>query len=475
MNSNFNRTKIVATIGPASANYKTLLSLIKEGVNVLRLNFSHGRHADHEKVIQLIRQINEETGLNTAILADLQGPKIRLGIVDSGVELKTGDKIILTTNECTGNPTCMHLVYPTFPRDVRKGDKILIDDGKIELEVLSSNLRDEVKLNVLLGGKVSSHKGVNLPNTKISLPSLTPKDLEDLQFALNHNVEWIALSFVRKATDIISLKNIIAKHQNNARIIAKIEKPQAVERIDEIIRESDGIMVARGDLGVEVPLEKVPLIQKDIVHQCNCASVPVIIATQMMESMIDNASPTRAEITDVANAILDGADAVMLSGETAIGKYPLRVIEIINKIIANIEREPLIYNNEHLPDQDSQTFLSDAICFNASRLSGDVEARAIIGMTRSGYTALMVSSYRPKARIYVFTDDEKILRTLCLVWGVKGFYYNKMISTDDSINDVQNILVEKGYLNKGDIVVNTAAMPLTKHGRTNMIKISRID
>ncbi len=475
MKSNFNRTKIVATIGPASAEYKTLLSLIHKGVNVLRLNFSHGTYSDHEKVIQSIRKINQDTGSNAAILADLQGPKIRLGHVEDNTILHKGDECILTTRTCIGNNKCMHLVYPDFPKDVSKNDKILIDDGKIELKVLSSNNQDEVKLEVLIGGAVSSHKGVNLPDTKISLPSLTPKDIDDLQFALDHDVDWIALSFVRNANDIIELKKIIAQHWNSARVIAKIEKPQAVARIDEIIRETDGIMVARGDLGVEVPLEKVPMIQKDIVHQCNCASVPVIIATQMMESMIVNAGPTRAEITDVANAILDGADAVMLSGETAVGKYPLRVIRMINKIIMNIEREPVIYNNEHLPDQDSPTFQSDAICFNAARLSADVKASAIIGMTRSGYTAFMVSSHRPKASIYIFSDNKKILNTLSLVWGVKSFYYNKMVSTDETINDVQKILVEQGYLRKGDIVVNTAAMPLTRQGRTNMIKITRID
>ncbi len=475
MNPKFNRTKIVATVGPASADYQCLKDLAMAGVNVFRLNFSHGSHETHESVIRHIRQINQETGLHIAMLADLQGPKIRLGEMPAeGIKVSQGDRFIITTKECAGNRNKVYLDYPGFPRDVHTGDKILIDDGKIELRVIDTNRKDAVEVAVEIGGTIHSRKGVNLPDTEISLPSLTPKDLQDLQFALDQDIDWIALSFVRTASDILELRKIIDWHANSAKIVAKIEKPQAVNRIEEIIRASDGIMIARGDLGVEVPLEKVPMIQKDIVLKCNYYSRPVIIATQMMESMIENASPTRAEVTDVANAILDGADAVMLSGETAVGKFPMRVIGIINRVIESIERENIIYNNEMVPDPDSPTFISDAVCFNASKMAHDVNARAIIGMTRSGYTAFMVSSYRPKSRIYIFTDQKKMLTTLSLVWGVKTFYYDKMVSTDDTIRDVQKILVEQGYLHKGDIVVNTTSMPISQQARTNMVKVSRI-
>lgn len=471
----FSRTKIVATVGPACSSSEMLLELVKEGVNVFRLNFSHGTHEEHLQSINRIKGINKKYNYSVAILADLQGPKIRLGTVKDGVTVLPGDQLKLVTYDCVGNGQCVHINYQHFPRDVGKGDVVMIDDGKIELKVLGSNKKDEVVLEVVYGGRMTSNKGVNLPDTVISLPSLTKKDLRDLDFALKAEVDWLALSFVRSPDDILELRNIIRERGKQTKIISKIEKPQAVQRIDEILEVTDAIMIARGDLGVELPMETVPLIQKEIVNKCLKSAKPVIIATQMMESMIENARPTRAEIADVANAIMDGADAVMLSAETSVGSYPEIVIETIGKVIGAIESKDSIYNKKLVADRASPTFLSDAVCYNACELASDVEATAIIGMTRSGYTAFLLSSYRPKANIYIFTDNHKLLNSLSLVWGVRGFYYDKMVSTDDTMNDVHEILKEEGMIIKNDIVINTASMPIHRQARTNMVKITKID
>ena len=473
----FNRTKIVATIGPASASKQTLIELIEAGVDVCRINFSHGSYEDHKSVIEYIREINEELGTNIGILADLQGPKLRIGEMENnGVELIPENEIIITTTKCIGNAQKIYMTYKQFPNDVKQGERVLLDDGKIILEVIESDKSEQVKAKVVQGGILSSKKGVNLPNTKVSLPCLTEKDLKDLDFALENNVEWIGLSFVRSAGDIIELKCLINSKGLKTKIIAKIEKPEAIEDIDDIIKETDGLMVARGDLGVEVPMENVPLIQKMLVKKCLNAGKPIIVATQMMESMINNMSPTRAEVNDVANSVMDGADAIMLSGETSIGKYPVKVIEAVQKIISQVETFEGIYNHNHLPDMNNlERYISDSICLNACMLSQSVGAKAIVTMTSSGYTAFKISSYRPKTNIFIFTSNKTLLKTLSLVWGIRGFYYDKVVSTDHTMADIKYILRKNGFVNLGDLIINTASMPITDNGKTNMLKLSHVD
>ncbi|PIQ15263.1 MAG: pyruvate kinase [Flavobacteriales bacterium CG18_big_fil_WC_8_21_14_2_50_32_9] len=474
---NLRKTKIVATIGPATSSKEMLSKIINAGVNVCRVNFSHGSYKDHEEVINNIRAINKEQGRFTAILADLQGPKIRIGKIEGGSTfINNGDKFVLTSTECIGNNEKAYISYQNFPNDVQTGEKILMDDGKLQLEVVSTNRKDEVITKVIHGGTLSSNKGVNLPNTKVSLPSLTEKDLADLQFALKMNIAWIGLSFVRNAKDIIELKSLITKAKSNAKIVAKIEKPEAIDVIDEIIKETDAVMVARGDLGVEIPFHKVPLIQKMIVKKCMRAAKPVIIATQMMESMIENITPTRAEVNDVANAVLDGADAVMLSAETSVGKHPIEVINAMANIIENVETSDSLYNYEYPPEEDNEErYITDSICFNSCRLAQRVNASAIVTMTFSGYTGFKISSFRPRAGIFVFTGNKDILNMLSLVWGVKVFYYDKFISTDDTISDIKLILKQERKVNPKDLIINLASMPITEKGQTNMMKLSVVE
>jgi pyruvate kinase len=470
------RTKIVATLGPASSDKKVLTEMITAGVNVCRLNFSHGSHEDHAKAIKIIQEINDELGTHVATLADLQGPKIRVGVMEGeGVELINGKQIIITNEECVGTAERISVQYKQLPADVRPGENILLDDGKLMLRVIDTDFTTNVKAEVIHGGILSSKKGINLPNTKISLPSLTPKDREDLEFALEHNVDWVGLSFVRNARDIIELKHIISQKGNNARVIAKIEKPEAVDEMEEIIIATDAVMVARGDLGVEIPMEKVPMIQKEIIKVCQRYAKPVIVATQMMESMITSISPTRAEVNDVANAVLDGADAVMLSGETSVGKFPVQVIQAMTKIVEQVELSDTIYNNEAIPEKNQDRFITDSICFNACRLANRVEAQAIVTMTFSGYTAYKISSQRPKSEIMVFTANKKILNQLNLVWGVKGFFYDKMVSTDHTVADIKFILKKKGMVRIGDLVINVASTPIGDKGKSNMLKLSYVE
>ncbi len=462
-------------MGPASTPPDILEAMIIAGVNICRINFSHGSYEDAKSAITTIRNINKKLQMHVGILADLQGPKLRIGeVLNNAINLLVDKEIIITTNKCIGDETRIYITYPQFPKDVAVGDNVLIDDGKILLKVLSTNRTDEVRAKVIYGGTLSSKKGVNLPNTKISLPCLTEKDLQDLDFALENEVEWIGLSFVRSVTDIVDLKEIIKKRNKRARVIAKIEKPEAIGEIDNIIDMSDGIMVARGDLGVELPMEQVPMIQKMLVNKCINASKPVIIATQMMESMISNFSPTRAEVNDVANAVMDGADAVMLSGETSVGKYPVKVIENMKKIVAEVENLGAIYYREHPPVLKTQTFISDSICFNACLVAKQAGASAIVSMTNSGYTAFKISSHRPKANIYIFTDNESLLTSLSLVWGVKGFYYNRYESTDQTISDIKDLLKAGGYVKTDELVINIASIPMHERGRTNMLKLSYI-
>lgn len=463
-------------MGPASINKEVLKQMFEEGVNVCRLNFSHGSHEVHEETIKIIRELNNETGLSIAILGDLQGPKIRTGkIKDNGVELIEGSTVSIVTDDLLGTASKFSINYSQLPRDVKEGERILLDDGKLSLEIIKSNGTDEITAKVIFGGILSSHKGVNLPNTKISMPCLTEKDLVDLDFAISQKIDWIGLSFVRSSEDIKELKGIIEKNNAKAKVIAKIEKPEALEDIDEIIKECDAIMVARGDLGVEIPFQNVPLIQKMLINKCILSAKPVIVATQMMESMITASSPTRAEVNDVANAVLDGADAVMLSGETSVGKYPVEVIRAMANIVKEIESFDGIYHKEELPEKNQARFITDSICFNACRLSRRVDAKAILTMSFSGYTAYKIASQRPNSLIYVFTSNKKILTQLSLIWGVKGFYYNKRVSTDDTISDIKNFLKEKGLVESGDMVINIASMPIEALGNSNMLKLSTID
>ncbi len=470
------KTKIVATLGPACSSKSVLKDMIMEGLNVCRLNFSHGSYDDHANSIKMIREINEELGLNVAILADLQGPKIRTNEMENnGVLLEVGNDIKIITDKVLGNAVRFSINYQKLPQDVSPGEKILLDDWKIMLEVITTNGKTEITCKIVQGGILSSKKGVNFPNTKISLPSLTEKDQLDLDFALDQEVDWIGLSFVRSARDIIELKHRIAARGAKAKVIAKIEKPEALENIDDIINESDGLMVARGDLGVEIPFQNVPLIQKMLISKCVRKAKPVIVATQMMESMINNMTPSRAEVNDVANAVLDGTDAVMLSGETSVGKYPIEVIRTMSNIIKEMETHEGIYNKEELPERNQERFISDSICFNACRLSQRVEAKAIITMSFSGYTAYKIASQRPNTSIFIFTSNRSILTQLNLLWGVRAFYYNKHISTDHTIADIKYLMKNEGYLNQGDLVINIASIPIEDLGSSNMLKLSYVD
>ncbi len=470
-----NKTKIVATIGPASSSPQILSQLIHSGVDVCRLNLSHGEYDEHRKIIAAIRKISLDVGFHAAILIDLQGPKLRIGdLAENQLTLKQGNEITFTTHECIGTAERVYMNYQQFPADVNVGDLVLIDDGKIQLRVKSTNMKDEVVAVIEGEGILSGRKGVNLPNTKISLPSLTEKDLDDLDFAIQQDVDWIGLSFVRNAADILDLKARIAKAGKKIRVIAKIEKPEALVDIDQIIRETDALMVARGDLGVELPMEQVPIIQKMLVEKCIRASKPVIIATQMMETMITNYSPTRAEVNDVANSVMDGADAVMLSGETSVGKYPVKVVEYMRKIISTVESNSFKYNRNYLPDVASETYISDSVCYNACVMASQVGANAIVGVTRSGYTAYKVAAQRPQADIFIFTDVPALLSVLSLIWGVHGFYYDRNVGTDQTISELQEILKRKNVLKEGDLVINLASVPLGDQGRTNMIKLGKV-
>ena len=472
------RTKIVATVGPACDTYDKLLALVRAGVNVFRLNFSHGSHEDKGKIIEHIRNINKKEPYNIAILGDLQGPKLRVGEIENGeIEVVEGDILTFTNEKVIGNKEKIYVSYPNFHSDVKIGNIILIDDGKLEVRVLSIEKNNDVKVVVTLGGALSSKKGINLPDTKITLPALTDKDLTDLDFIIDQKLDWVALSFVRNVKDLIILRNKLEEKKSKTKIIAKIEKPEAVENIRDIIVESDGIMVARGDLGVELPIEKVPLIQKQIIKKCLHRAKPVIVATQMMESMIERTKPNRSEITDVANAVLEGADAVMLSGETATGAHPTLVVETMVKIIEEVEKTDYHYSleDELAPQPHSPSFLSDAVCYNACKLAKDVESQALIGMTQSGYTAFMLSSYRPKAPLYIFTKERTLVNQLSLSWGVRAFFYDEEESLDDIIFDQIEILKERGFLKSGDVAVSTGSTPVHLHLPTNTLKITKLD
>jgi pyruvate kinase len=471
----FNKTKIVATIGPATSSVEMLEKIILAGVDVCRLNFSHGTYEQHQEVINNIRTVNEKLGANIALLQDLQGPKLRIGKVEGEIYLTENQFILVTTEEQISTSEILYVSYKRLVNDCKLGERILLNDGKVALEFVDKISETTLKAKVIAAGPLSSNKGFNLPDSNLSVPSLTKKDLADLEYGLSQEMDWVALSFVRSADDIIELKRLIALKGTHTKVIAKIEKPEAVANIDEIIKVSDGIMVARGDLGVEVPMQRVPLIQKTIVEKCLAAAKPCIIATQMMESMIVDSMPTRAEINDVANAVLDGADALMLSAETSVGKHPLRVIEIMSSIITDIESDRRTYYKGVKPTNDSPTFASDEICFTAVRMSDHLNASAIVAMTKSGFTGFRVASYRPEANVYIFTDNKRLLATLNLVWGVRGFYYDKFVSTDETFQDVVDMLKEANMVQSGQYVINCASMPIHKKQRTNTIKVTLVD
>lgn len=469
------KTKILATLGPATNTKEILLDLVKAGVNVFRINFSHADYDNVKARIKDIREINEETGQHVAILGDLQGPKLRVGVMEEGVTLQQNDTFIFTTDECTGTSEKAFMTYQNFPKDVKAGETILVDDGKLQFEVISTNKKNEVTTKVIVGGVLSSKKGVNLPNTKISLPALTEKDMKDAIFALEQEVDWIALSFVRNPEDLRKLHDLIKqKSKHRVPVIAKIEKPEAVENIDALIPYCDGLMVARGDLGVEIPMQEVPLIQKRLVRRAKMARIPVIIATQMMETMITNAVPTRAEVNDVANSIMDGADAVMLSGETSVGKHPVRVIEKMTEIIKSVENSPLIKVPQSPPHIRTDRFITKAVCHHAALMANDVDAAAISTLTNSGYTAFQISAWRPKSHVLAFSSEKRILTKMSLLWGVKSFYYNRNVSTDDTVKDINEIAKEKGFVTSNDFVINLTSMPVEAKGMVNTLRVSQI-
>jgi len=469
------KTKIIATVGPACDTYERLLALVNAGVNVFRLNFSHGSYEKHAEVIRHIRKINEEYPFNIAILADLQGPKLRVGdIKDGALMLDKEDVITFTNTNMEGTKEGIYISYPNFHNDAKVGESILLDDGKIETRVVDITADGLVRAVVINGGLLLPRKGVNLPDTQISIPSLTEKDLRDLDFIVDQGIDWIGLSFVRRPNDILDLRSRLKEKKSLAKIIAKIEKPEAVTHLREIILASDAVMVARGDLGVEMPVEKIPMIQKEIVRKCIHRAKPVIIATQMMESMIDRTRPNRSEITDVANAVMEGADAVMLSGETAMGAHPTLVVQTMVNIIREVEKEETVYNRNLVPQPHSPSFLSDALCYNACKIAEDVRADALIGMTQSGYTGFMLSSFRPHSPLYVFTKTQTLINQLSLSWGVQAFFYEKEEGMDEIINDQIDFLKDKGLLKAGDVVVNTGSTPVSEHLPTNMLKITKI-
>jgi len=474
MRHNRSHTKVIATIGPGTRNKQILEKMFHEGVDVCRFNCSHDTYEEHMKTIKYINELNEELGTKVAILADLQGPKLRVGEMENdSVMLEDGQKFSFVTTPCIGTTEQAYLSYDKLPQDATPGEMILVDDGKLMFEVIESNGKDRVLTKVIAGGPLSTKKGVNLPDTKISAPSLTEKDLKDLQFAMDQKVDWLALSFVRREKDIVDLRKIVDAHPNNAGIIAKIEKPEALKEINEIIEASDAIMVARGDLGVEVEFNKVPVIQKSIIKKCHERSKPVIVATQMMESMINNPTPTRAEANDVANAVLDGADAVMLSAETSVGKYPVQTIINMQKIIDSTEEEYRYYR-KHKPRMKQDTFLAESICYNATRLAEHVDAAAIVTLTHSGFTAVKISSHRPKAPIFTFTMNEDLICDLSLVWGVRSFFFGECQNVNEYIDYTEEFLVSQNLLKKGDLVVHVGSIPILSKGKTNMLKLTRV-
>ena len=472
----FKKTKIIATLGPASSGKEMIKKLIKSGVDVLRVNFSHATHDEVERIVENVNDLRKELGSNVTLLGDLQGPKIRIGELENDIELKKNQSLSICSNLSESNGVDkIFISYPSFAKDVKPGENILVDDGKLIFKVISTNKKDTVDIKVVQEGVLKPRKGVNLPNTKISQPALTEKDIDDAKFAVKKSFDWIALSFVRSKKDVLQLRELIeSRCDYHIPIISKIEKPQAIEKIDSIIKVSNGIMVARGDLGIEIPAEEVPLNQKKIVAKCKKRGIPVVIATQMMESMIDSLTPSRAEVNDVANSVMDGADAIMLSGETSMGKYPCEVVKKIGDIIHGVEDSPLIKIPVDLPEIKSDRLITKSICKNAATIANEIGASAICTLTNSGYTGWQISSWRPSALVIVFTSNKKILTQMNLLWGVKGVYYNNFESTDKTVEEVNSLALENKYIKKGDFVINLAAMPIYEKGQVNTLRITKI-
>jgi len=474
--SNSNKTKIIATLGPASNSVDVMEKMMLEGVDVFRINFSHADYNDASERISLIRKLSDKLKIHVSILADLQGPKLRVGKIEENSKVKEGDLITFSSSKSfIGNSKKVYMAYKKFASDVNVGETILLDDGKLIFEIVSTDNNDKVTARVIQGGAFKSNKGVNLPNTEITLPALTKKDIQDTIFAIKQNVDWIALSFVRKKEDLIELKKLIDKYSDHKiPVISKIEKPEALKNISQIINNSDGLMVARGDLGVEIPASEVPLIQKQLVLKAKEARIPIIIATQMMETMIESRTATRAEVNDVANSVMDGADAVMLSGETSVGKYPVEVIKSISSILKSVEGSDLIKVPNLPPKIKTKRYITKSICFHASIMANEIGAKAICTLTNSGYTAFQISAWRPMSHILVFTSNRRILSQLNLLWGVKSFFYNTYESTDKTIEQINNIAKKFKYVSKGDFLVNLTAMPLKDKGMVNTLRVSEI-
>jgi len=475
MPSTERRTKIVCTIGPSSNSKEKIEELIRNGMNVARLNFSHGTHEGHKKVIQYIRDTAKKYKYSIPILMDLQGPKIRVGRMKDGSQvLETNDYVTLTPDDVEGTHEIIPIDYKYLADDARVGNTILMDDGLLEMEIVKND-GTEITAQVKVGGELKSRKGVNLPNIDISMPSLTKKDIADLEFGIEQDVDLIAMSFVRSASDIQDIISRVRAKGSHAAIIAKIEKPEAVEVIDDIIEEADGIMVARGDLGIEIASERVPMVQKKIIERCRIAGKPVITATQMLESMLNNPRPTRAEGSDVANAVLDGTDAVMLSGETAAGDYPVEAVRVMGRICRSVESNPDIYNSlSYRKPEWREKQIIESLAYSCVRMSDYVEAKVISTITHSGNTARRIAKFRPNVPIIAFTESNKVRRQLNLVWGVKPVRLEEIFDTDSSVKLMEDHLKNHGLVSKGDRVIIATGMPIAKRGRTNMIKVSTI-
>ncbi|MBI1807086.1 MAG: pyruvate kinase [Ignavibacteria bacterium] len=474
----FAKTKIVCTLGPASTTPEIIMAMVTAGMDVARINFSHGTHEEHLHTLHHLRKTANALGEPVSVIQDLQGPKIRIGELKTpSIELKPGTPLKITTHDTKGDERMVSTTYQHLPKDVKKGDRILLDDGKIEVRVVETHT-DAVVVDVITGGILTAHKGMNLPGVAVSAPSLTEKDKEDLQFAFEHDIDYVALSFVRKAHDVAVLRDFIIENGPKGRkipIIAKIEKGEAISNIEAILKETDAVMVARGDLGVELPTEEVPLLQKMIVRKCNEMGKPVIIATQMLESMINNPTPTRAEASDVANAVLDGADAVMLSGETSVGKYPIQSIQMMDRIIHKTEDQVGDRQHSFDPNWIPSTHEYDPLSRSACVLAEQLKASTIVALTHSGSTAAHIAKFRPPARIIAVTDREKIMRRLNLIWGIRGLIVEDLKKdTDMTFKKIQEQLLQEGYIEHGETIVMLAGIPLFEGHPTNTIKVDMV-
>lgn len=472
----YRHTKIVATVGPSCESEELLTALMTAGTDVFRLNFSHGEQAQKRAIIQRIRKVSSGMKRAVAILGDLQGPKIRVGLLDGGcMELVAGQIVAISPTDKPDRSDLIPTTYRNLPQDVQPGDQILLDDGLLELKVLQT-IEDEVSCEVVIGGLLKNNKGINLPGVAVSAPALTDKDYEDLKFCISEEVDFLALSFVRSAADVANLKRRLFAENSLIRVIAKIEKPEAVEHFDAILAEADGIMVARGDLGVEIPPEQVPLIQKRIIRACNAAGKPVITATQMLESMISNPRPTRAETSDVANAILDGTDAIMLSGETAAGGYPVEAVRMMVRVAADIESDPQLWPQTfgRLTETGSYRWMPEAIGQAACRVAEMVGAAAILAFTQTGSTAALVAKYRPKLPVFAVTPTQSVRRRMALYRSVRSLRVDIEGDTEAQIRSVEQTVLEAGVLQRGDVVVITMGSPVSDAGTTNLMKVHRL-